>query len=61
MLGQIMALIVVAYLTFIPTLVAAMILYPKLHVIFDPLRVRFEMDAWRPSLRPRARTAKPRR
>jgi hypothetical protein len=56
-----MALIVVAYLTFIPTLVAAMILYPKLHVIFDPLRVRFEMDAWRPSLRPRARTAKPRR
>jgi hypothetical protein len=61
MFWQIIVVIVVASLTFLPTLLAAMILYPRFHVIFDPLRVRFEMDAWRPSLRPRPRRAKPRR
>jgi hypothetical protein len=46
-------LLVLLIFAFVASLVVAMILYPKLHVIFDPLRVRFEMDAWRPSIRRR--------
>jgi len=59
--GAFFMLVLVLPLAFVAILVVAMILYPKLHVIFEPLRVRFEMDAWRPSLQRRARRAKPRR
>jgi hypothetical protein len=43
------------------TAVIAMLLYPRLDVTLDPLRVRFEMHAWRPSVRRRRGNKKPRR
>jgi hypothetical protein len=58
--GAFFMLVLVLPLAFVATLVVAMILYPRLHVTFEPLGLRFEMHAWRPPLRRRVRTAKPR-
>jgi len=60
MLSVIFAILTFALtVSLVATLVVGMVLYPRLHIIFDPLGARFEMWGWRPARRPPNGTRKP--